>query len=397
MTGSCTHEPTVLEEVALVTGGAVTLRSGAGVSLPAGALLNSGCPDPCPVLVSPLTSAATAAVAEQIAANTLWEDVAVVAGVLDLEPSGIRFAKPVTVVRPTLRPNCAKHLLLPVRTHVWDLLARARAQCMKTQSSVNGSKAEIYQIDVRPSRPVPLALFPPACACAPQAAQAAPDAGRGEWQSRPTHFWSFQQSNADGIPRPTGHFSNSMLMVFRVPPRAERGLGDHRRQEAGRLFQCRDTSGTCPAHCRRARASSQQSGSAASVASLQNCFLSSTLLYSALLCSPPSLSSLFPGCWCHRAHPRACHAQLCFKTSSFSRYVAITRAGAGGLVGLNILDSSEPYNYDWVRPATSPPRAFHRAYSVSEPPPALYTELTVLPDSRTLQRAPRGVSVPGGA
>ena len=143
---------------------------------------------------------------------------------LDLEPSGVRFAKPVTVVRPilrpnrpTLRPNRAKHLLLPARTHVWDLSARARAQCMKTQSSVNGSKAEIYQINVRPCRPVPPAPFPPACACAPQAAQAAPgrDAGRGEWQSRPTHFWSFQQ--------------NLMLMVFRVPPRAERSLGYHRR------------------------------------------------------------------------------------------------------------------------------------------------------------------------
>ncbi|KAJ1476758.1 hypothetical protein T484DRAFT_1823778 [Baffinella frigidus] len=117
-TATCDHEPTALKEVSVAAGGRVTLRSGGGVAIPANALAGSGCPDPCPIMVSPATSVAKALAAGQIAdSNPAWEDVALVSAIYDLAPSGITFAAPVTV-------------------------------CLSTAGAVDVAAAEIYQIAV---------------------------------------------------------------------------------------------------------------------------------------------------------------------------------------------------------------------------------------------------------
>jgi len=95
--GGCLSEPPVSEEIDVAVGGAATLRSGAGVTIPAGAISADECASPCAVSVEVATPAATTLVLAAVKkANARWTKVKMRTQILDFGPDGLKFSSPVT-------------------------------------------------------------------------------------------------------------------------------------------------------------------------------------------------------------------------------------------------------------------------------------------------------------
>jgi len=95
--GECLFEPSVAETINTAAGGAVEQRSGAGVSIPAGAIDPVQCANPCLISVSSVTPSATSMVLSALKkSNPLWVRVKLQLQMLDLGPDGLKFSIPVT-------------------------------------------------------------------------------------------------------------------------------------------------------------------------------------------------------------------------------------------------------------------------------------------------------------
>ena len=93
----CIVEPPISQEIDVALGGEAKLRSGAGVTVPAGAISADQCASPCAVSVEVAKQASSNLILAAVKKdNVLWTKVRIRTQILDFGPDGLKFSTPVT-------------------------------------------------------------------------------------------------------------------------------------------------------------------------------------------------------------------------------------------------------------------------------------------------------------